>query len=466
MRSVEYLGSAAFALLLALPFAVGPGELLLERHDSSLARPHVLRDLAQIKHDTLRVLVLPDPLTWEQRPGASTGLEWELLQRFAKRYRMPVKAVPIANRDSMLHLLQAGKGDVIAAQLSPAGWASRYTLASWPYRHVAQMTGACRSSAKAAQKAGGDTVIVSAWSPFLDSLGQLPFTDAGFPYRVVDSLPDDLLMATALGRQGLLLASDATASLETKRLPLVQFGPRLGNSTPLVFAMRTNSIHLAHALDTWLASARYRDERNALIEAYENGLGPRKDLKPTSSMAFGTDSISDFDSLFQVHADSMAWDWKLLAAVAYKESRFDTTARSYKGANGLMQMMPATAARMGLADSAGVEGHVQAATRYLDQLDQLWRRSIPSPAERLRFVLASYNAGPGHVKDAQRLAVELGMFPDRWEGNVERAIVLLNRPRYFTGEAAKNGYCRGQDTYWYVRDVTGLYAWMSGKPKR
>lgn len=466
MRSAEYLGSAGFALLLVLPFAVGPGELLLERHDSSMARPHVLRDLAQIKHDTLRVLVLPDPLTWEQRPGASTGLEWELLQRFAKRYRMPVKAVPIANRDSMLRMLQSGQGDVIAAQLSPAGWASRYTLCSRPYRYVAQVAGKCRGDLQAGRKGGKDTVTVSAWSPFLDSLGQLPINDAGFPYRVVDSLPDNLLVATALGRHAMLLASDATASLETKRLPLVEFGQRQGKSTPLVFAVRTNSIHLAHALDTWLASARYREERNALIGAYENGLDPRKAMKPSSNMAFGTDSISGFDSLFQVHADSMAWDWKLLAAVAYKESRFDTAARSYKGANGLMQMMPATAARMGLADSAGVDAHVLAATRYLDQLDQIWRRSITQPAERLRFVLASYNAGPGHVKDAQRLAVELGMYPDRWEGSVERAIVLLNRPRYFTGEAAKNGYCRGQDTYWYVRDVTGLYAWMSGMAKR
>lgn len=128
-----------------------------------------------------------------------------------------------------------------------------------------------------------------------------------------------------------------------------------------------------------------------------------------------------------------------------------------------MQMMPNTAALMGVAAGSGVNAHISGATRYLGRLDRIWRKEIPAPAQRLKFVLAAYNAGPGHVKDAQRLALELGMDPQRWDGNVERAIVLLNRPRYFTSPSAKTGYCRGQDTYWYVREVVELYAWLSGK---
>ncbi len=206
-----------------------------------------------------------------------------------------------------------------------------------------------------------------------------------------------------------------------------------------------------------------QEARLAVISAYDNGLETRGPAQPGKVMAFGTDSISRFDSLFQMHADSMAWDWKLLAAVAFKESRFDTAAVSHMGAGGLMQLMPKTAAGLGVGDSSGVNEHILAAARYLDRLDRIWRKSIPSPAQRLKFVLASYNAGPGHVKDAQRLAKDLGLDPNRWDGQVERAIVMLNRPRYFNSPDARNGYCRCQDTYWYVRDVTGLYAWVSGK---
>ncbi|MBK6894549.1 MAG: transglycosylase SLT domain-containing protein [Flavobacteriales bacterium] len=73
----------------------------------------------------------------------------------------------------------------------------------------------------------------------------------------------------------------------------------------------------------------------------------------------GGDTISPYDSLFQVHADSLSWDWRLLAAVAFKESRFDTTALSYAGAGGLMQMMPTTALRMGVTAEGGLNGHVR-----------------------------------------------------------------------------------------------------------
>lgn len=465
MRSAEYIGIGLFAALLVLPLAETPRDGMHQGDPQDpRAHPHVVRDLAQIKRDTLRVLVLPDPLSWEERPGAMTGLEWELLERFARRHRMPIKAIPVQDRDSMLVMLQNGHGDVIAAQLSPKGWAAPYTHVTRSYRKVARMEARSRKGRTSTSGSPDlDTLTVSTWSPFLDSSNTLASTDSTRFVKITERTPDDLLSDAALGRVGALLVTDASGSMEAKRLPLVKFGAREGLSIPLVFAVRTNSDHLLHALDTWLASSREYEARQALIAAYDNGLETRVSHQPFRTLAFGSDSISRFDSLFQAHADCLTWDWKLLAAVAFKESRFDTAALSYAGAGGLMQMMPNTAALMGVAAGSGVNAHISGATRYLDRLDRIWRKEIPAPAQRLKFVLAAYNAGPGHVKDAQRLALELGMDPQRWDGNVERAIVLLNRPRYFTSPSAKTGYCRGQDTYWYVREVVELYAWLSGK---
>lgn len=467
MHKAEYIGTGLFTAMLALPMVQGPGSHAGHVHDDvPWSHPHVLRDLEQIKRDTLRVLVLSDPLTWEQRPKATTGLEWELLERFARKHHLPIVALPVNNRDSMLSMLQNGLGDVIAAQLSPHGWAAPYTSRTRPYRQVAPSFAEARTAEKSKnRRQPGDTLSVSRWSPFLDSLQRLSIGDSTMPYRVVDSIPDDLLMAAALGRSQALLVSGASASLEAKRLPLVQFVRYEGTAVPLTFAVRTNATHLLHAMDTWLASPGYQEESKALFAAYNNGLDTRGPRQSKGNWAYGTDSISRFDSLFQVHADSASLNWKLLAAVAFKESSFDTAARSYMGAQGLMQMMPTTAAFMGVPEGSGVNEHIQGATRYLVRLDGIFRGRIKSAGQRLKFVLASYNAGPGHVKDAQRLAVELGLDPDLWDGSVERAIVLLNRPRYFTGLAAKNGYCRGQDTFWYVRDVLGVYGWLDGKPK-
>lgn len=451
--------------LLVLPLVAPPREDAFHEQADERAHPAVVRDLAQIKRDTLRVLVLPDPLSWEERPGAMTGLEWELLERFARRHRMPIKPVPVTSRDSMLMMLQQGAGDIMAAQLSPNGWAAPFVHLTRSYRKVARMEAHTYPGGNTRPNAP-DTLAVSAWSPFLDTLSRLHAEAGSRVVQVVDRLPEDLLTDAALGRAHPLVVSDATAAMEAKRLPLVNFGSRTGLSIPLVFGVRTNSIHLLHALDSWLASAKEYEARQALFAAYDNGLETRGRRPSYGSMAFGTDSISRFDSLFQVHADSLHWDWKLLAAVAFKESRFDTAAISYAGAGGLMQMMPNTAALMGVTAEGGVNGHIQGATRYLNHLDRIWRKEIPAPAERLKFVLAGYNAGPGHVKDAQRLAARMGLDPQRWDGHVERAIVLLNRPRYFTSPDARSGYCRGQDTYWYVREVIELFAWLRGSKGR
>lgn len=468
MNKVEGIGTVLFCTMLGLPLVWGPGGTARAHGaDEAWVHAHVDRDLAEIQADTLRVLVLHDPLTWEERPGAVSGLEWDLLSRFAHQQHLVIKAIPVDDRMEMLTMLQEGKGDVIAAQLSAKSWTSRFTAHTQPYRSVVRCRAWPRIPAGAETEEkdhrAGDTLLVSAWSPFLDKHQHLTGKDSSLVVQIVDSLPEALLIRAALGHGPDLVVSDATASMEAKRLPLVRFGKRQGNAVPLVFSVRRNAHQLLHALDQWLSRPEENTARQHIIAAYERGLDDRGKASHFKVLAFGGDTISPFDSLFQAHADSLVWDWKLLAAVAFAESGFDTAATSRAGASGLMQMMPATATSLGVPDSAGLDGHIRGASRYLSRLDEIWRREIPQPAQRLKFVLAAYNAGPGHVKDAQRLAKELGLDPDRWDGQTARAMVLLNRPEYFTLECAKTGYCRGQDTYWYVGEVVRSYNWLRGR---
>jgi membrane-bound lytic murein transglycosylase F len=127
-----------------------------------------------------------------------------------------------------------------------------------------------------------------------------------------------------------------------------------------------------------------------------------------------------------------------------------------------MQMMPGTAEALGVEASQGVSGQVRGASRYLAELDTMWRGSVPADDQRLKFVLASYNAGPGHIKDAQKLARELGLDPRRWDGQVERALLLLNKPRYSERPSVRNGPCKGWQTFLYVREVGSTFRRFKG----
>jgi membrane-bound lytic murein transglycosylase F len=466
-----WAGSSVFVVLLMLVLIRPPAPAsLFGSEQPAWAKPLVHRDLDAIRDDTLNVLVLRDPLIWEEHPGAVSGLEWELLERFARQEKLRIRAIPVDHPDSMLLMLQRGEGDVMAAQLTPQGWANRFVSFTHPYRSVAPLRvvlnsdGVVRPRIRDGHAPGRpDTLRVSRWSPFLGM--QAAFDTAFGPVTLITdtALPEDLLVRVALGQCRAALVVDAVSSLETRRLPHIHFGPRLGRSAPLAFGVRTNSSELLRAIDAWLSLPQETEARELIAESYGRSRLTNGPLRTLHDLEFTTDSISPFDSLFQAHADSSAFDWELLAAVGFKESRFDTSLVSGAGAEGLMQIMPATAEALGVDSAGGVNGDIGGARRYLDKLDVIWRASVPNKDQRLKFVLASYNAGPGHIKDAQRLAGLYGLDTNRWDGSVERALLLLEKPRWFTRPEVKNGYCRAHETFWYVRDVVSAFGQYSRK---
>ena len=167
--------------------------------------------------------------------------------------------------------------------------------------------------------------------------------------------------------------------------------------------------------------------------------------------------VSAYDSIFRAYADTIGWDWKMLAAVAYVESKFDTAAVSSVGARGLMQIMPQTARAMGIPEGMehDPDESVRAAAAYFEYLSHLFRR-VPE-GERINFVLASYNAGFGHIQDAMRLASKYGKNRYVWNDNVESYLRLKNDSVYFTDSLCRNGRFNATETILFVRRVQHKY---------
>ena len=163
--------------------------------------------------------------------------------------------------------------------------------------------------------------------------------------------------------------------------------------------------------------------------------------------------ISHYDSYFQRYAATIRWDWRLMAAQCYQESTFDPQAHSWAGACGLMQIMPSTADHLGLPRSSiyDPEQNIAAAARYLGQLDRPFS-DISERSERIKFVLAAYNGGHFHIRDAMALATKNGKNAHRW-GDVEPFVLGLSQPQYYNDPMVKNGYMRGSETVDYVRKI-------------
>lgn len=163
--------------------------------------------------------------------------------------------------------------------------------------------------------------------------------------------------------------------------------------------------------------------------------------------------LSPSDHLVRRYAHKYELEWTLITAQMYQESRFNPKARSHRGALGLMQIMPATANELGIDDPENPEQAVSAAVHYLVWLGQRFERVKKN--QKGWFMLAAYNAGVGHVHDARRLAKQLGLRNDRWFGHVEKAMLLLSKPRY--AKQAHYGAVRGHEAVNYVRQIRRYY---------
>ena len=206
------------------------------------------------------------------------------------------------------------------------------------------------------------------------------------------------------------------------------------------WAVASQNEDLAEALKHWyqkgLEEKVQKDERQRIEQRF---IVHRHVRSPYLSREKGI--ISVYDDYFRDAARTTGWDWRLIAAQCYQESGFDPNAQSGAGAQGLMQLMPATAASVGLADVYAPKENIQAAARYIKVLQRSFA-SIRDRYERIHFILAAYNAGSGHIKDAQALARKYGKNPDSWN-DVSFFVQALSTSKYYTDEVVKYGYMIG-----------------------
>jgi membrane-bound lytic murein transglycosylase F len=172
--------------------------------------------------------------------------------------------------------------------------------------------------------------------------------------------------------------------------------------------------------------------------------------------------ISHYDQFFIAYSRDIRWDWRLLAAQCYQESTFDPKAVSFAGAKGLMQIMPGTADHLGVARSRlyEPETNIAAATKYIAELQRTFA-DIGDHYERTNFVLASYNGGAHHIRDAMALAKRDGKNNHRWS-EVAPYVLKLAQPKYYNDPLVKYGYMRGSETVDYVSKIRQRFAGYQG----
>jgi len=234
------------------------------------------------------------------------------------------------------------------------------------------------------------------------------------------------------------------------------------DSLNVQWAVAGDNKELADTLDNWFSPALLDEVHKEERMMFSSQSVRRHTYSPFLNKSAGI--ISSYDPMFKRYAPTARWDWRLLAAQCYQESCFDPKARSWAGACGLMQIMPATAEHLGLPLSQiyEPEKNISAAARFIAELSASFR-DIPNAAERQLFVLAAYNAGPLHIRDAMALARKNGHNQHKWN-DVARYVLALQNKEFYNDPAVKYGYMRGSETVDYVERIRQRYAQYRGVP--
>ena len=423
---------------------------------------------AILERDTLVALTLYSSTSYFLYRGEPMGFQYELCRQFADSLGVELTVKVAASPEELMRKLLAGEGDIIAYNMNVTNERKDSLLfcGEETLSHQVLVQRGGRKALKDVTDMPGKDIYIKP-DRYLMRLENLN-KELGGGIRIhavrEDSVSEeDLIEQVAKGQIDYTVCDNEVARVNKTYFTNLDISVSVSFAQRSSWAVRPDEPLLARAATEWFA-------RNKTSKAYlasaRRYFEQEKHIAHGSILSIKDGKISRYDDLFRKYAAKIGWDWRLLASLAYAESNFNPDVVSWAGARGLMQLMPRTARAMGMppGKEADPEESIKAATIYIGRLDKSFA-GIEDKDERINFILASYNAGEGHVKDAVALARKYGADPARWKGNVEKYLKLKSHERYFNDEVCRNGYFRGEETCRFVSDIRERHRYYQEKIK-
>jgi membrane-bound lytic murein transglycosylase F len=430
--------------------------------------------LAELKKEgKLTAITSYSPTSYFLYRGTPMGFEYELLTRYADYLGVELDLRITDNIDSMFCYLQTDSIDLAAhgftittdrkdivdftdylylthqvlVQRKPENW--RQISWSSLQRHLKHD----------AIELIGDTVSVRINSSYLQRLANLSSEIGG--EIIIDTLPgnlstDEIIKMVVDNKIKYTIADDNIAKINASYYPELDVSVPISFSQRVAWALNKNSDSLKISFNKWLAKLKDDVVYYVLYNKYFENQRSYKRRIQSEFLSLNDNKISKYDDIIQQESDNINWDWRLIASLIYQESGFDNNVQSWAGASGLMQLMPETAAHLGVDNILNPESNIKGGIKYLADLYDRFAE-VEDTMQRKKFALASYNCGYAHVLDAMTLAEKRGLDKNKWDNNTEKMILELSYPKNYNLPFIKYGYVKGDEPYTYVRQIFERY---------
>jgi membrane-bound lytic murein transglycosylase F len=405
--------------------------------------------------------------------GEPMGFHYELLKQFSEYLDLNLEIITENDINKAFEMLNNGNTDLLAFDLTVNSTRRKTIRFTEPINQTRQVLvqrkperwrsmtidDIEKKMIRSQLDLAGKTVYVQVGASSVECLRNLG-DEIGDTLNIIE-VPfetEELIAMVAKENIDYAVCDENIAMVNSGYFPVIDVATPVSFSQYLAWGIRKEkSDKLAGALNAWIETFKKTDDYAFLYAKYFRNDRSHK-IYQSDYYYIGTGKVSPWDNLIKTFSDSIKWDWRLLASLIYQESRFDPSVKSWAGAIGLMQIMPQTGKNFGIDVNSSPENNMKAGVLYIKYLQNFFSDRIPDSTERLKFVLASYNAGAGNIVDAMKLAEKNGKNPLLWDQNVAVWLLKKSEPKYYNDPVVENGYCRGDECVNFVSQILERYS--------
>lgn len=434
--------------LLGAALLVAAMALYLRHHTAPLPFPTPAQQ-------ELVVLVQPGALTCDVSiPGSYSGFENDLIELFAQELGIGIRRI-IAAPGTFSSQFKANNVHIATAWLSPQTLGGHsFSPALLESRDVLVQHEASLPI-KTLSGLSGRTVHVLAGSRQAVNLRELKkkIPDLQLVELERHHVPD-LLEAVAAGRHELAVVDGIHFKLALQFAPSLQSFLEIGDPHPVVWAFpdQTNPELIARATE-FIERMRKNPAFAQLKDRYLGHIDRLQNEDIQRFIALSRTVLPRLRPFFHLAQTATGIDWRLLAALAYQESQWDSNATSPTGVRGMMMLTEETADRLGVSNRLDPEESILGGARYFSLLRGMVPAETPEP-DRTWLALSAYNIGPGHFRAALTIGRQLKANTNAWH-DMKRILPLLAKPQYY--ERLKSGRARGGEAVILVENIRNYF---------
>jgi membrane-bound lytic murein transglycosylase F len=398
--------------------------------------------------------------------GVPMGFQYELLRDLSLSLGLKFEVVATDKIEKSFDMLEGGKCDLIALNLFTTPERQKimdFTHPLFNAREVLIQRKASKNNIRNDKfihnytALGGKVIYIQKKSAYLLDLKRIA-REIKDSINVIEIPEQDEQLARLVseGEIDYTVCDENIAREMSRYYPNLDISTVVRSSQEMGWAVKKENKALLDKINTWIDEYKKSGRFTKLYNRYYTDQRT-ENVTHSANRGPKRGHISIYDRTIKFESNKIGWDWRLLASLIYQESRFQCDVVSWSGAKGLMQLMPVTAKKFGIRSHSSPEDNIKAGVQFIHFLDKQFKDKVKDKDERIKFILASYNIGMGHILDARRLAIKNGKDPSKWENHVAYYLSNKNDPRYYTDPVVKFGYCRGQGACSFVTEVLQRY---------